>query len=178
MSDTNGVTFRHLLKMDWSQGHNQTIHNGISRIGWFKGGKAATWRDEDLGDQFVRKSVEWIRDNKDVPFFLFFAAQDIHVPRMPNERFQGATSMGYRGDAIVELDDKVGSIINIIEELELSEHTMIIFCSDNGAYPIAASNAPFRGYASELFEGGIHVPGFAVWPGRIEPVDHREQIGG
>lgn len=182
VSDTNGITFRHLLRMDWSQGHNQTIHNGISRIGWFKGGKAARWRDEDLGDQFVRKSVEWIRQNKDVPFFLYFASQDIHVPRMPNERFQGATSMGYRGDAIVELDDKVGSIIDIIEELELSENTLIIFCSDNGpvlddGYKDGAIEmlgdhkpaGPYRGGKYSPYEGGTRTPFITYWPGTIQP---------
>jgi arylsulfatase A len=182
VSDTNGKTFRHLLKMDWSHGHNQTIHNGISRIGWFKGGEAARWRDEDLGDQFVRKSVEWIQENQDVPFFLFFSSQDIHVPRMPHERFHGATNMGFRGDAIVELDYKVGAIIDIIEELGLSENTLIVFCSDNGpvlddGYKDGAIEmlgdhkpaGPYRGGKYSPYEGGTRTPFITYWPGIINP---------
>ena len=182
VSDTNGKTFRHLLKMDWSRGHNQTIHNGISRIGWFKGGQAARWRDEDLGDQFVKKSVQWIQENQDEPFFLFFSSQDIHVPRMPNERFHGATSMGFRGDAIVELDYKVGAIIDVIEELGLTDKTLIIFCSDNGpvlddGYKDGAIEklgdhkpaGPYRGGKYSPYEGGTRTPFITYWPGTINP---------
>jgi len=182
VSDTNGKTFRHLLKMDWTHGPNQTIHNGISRIGWFKGGEAARWRDEDLGDQFVKKSVEWITDNQDEPFFLFFSSQDIHVPRMPNERFHGATNMGYRGDAIVELDYKVGAIIDIIEELGLAENTLIVFCSDNGpvlddgykdgAVELLGNHkpaGPYRGGKYSPYEGGTRTPYITYWPGTITP---------
>ncbi len=182
ISDTNGNTFRHLLKMDWSHGHNQTIHNGISRIGWFKGGESARWRDEDLADQFVRKSVEWITKHQDEPFFLFFSSQDIHVPRMPNERFHGATGMGFRGDAIVELDDNVGAIIDVLEELDLAEQTLIIFCSDNGpvlddGYKDGAIEmlgdhkpaGPYRGGKYSPYEGGTRTPYIAYWPGTINP---------
>ena len=181
-SDTNGITFRHTLRMDWSQGHNQTIHNGISRIGWFKGGHAARWRDEDLADQFVARAVDWIRDHQDKPFFLYFASQDIHVPRMPNERFQGATSMGYRGDAIVELDAAVGSLTGVIEELGLAEKTMVIFCSDNGpvlddGYRDGAIEklgdhkpaGPYRGGKYSPYEGGTRTPFVTYWPGTIHP---------
>lgn len=189
MSDTNGKTFRHLLKMDWSHGHNQTIHNGISRIGWFKGGHAARWRDEDLGDQFVKKSVEWIQENQDEPFFLFFSSHDIHVPRMPHERFHGATGMGYRGDAIVELDDKVGAIIDIIEELGLSEKTLILFCSDNGpvlddGYKDGAIEllgdhkpaGPYRGGKYSPYEGGTRTPFITYWPGSITPAESAAMV--
>ncbi len=182
VSDTNGETFRHTLKMDWSQGHNQTIHNGISRIGWFKGAHAARWRDEDLGDQFVKKSVEWITKHKDEPFFLFFSSQDIHVPRMPNERFHGSTHMGFRGDAIVELDDKVGAIIDVLEELNLADQTLIVFCSDNGpvlddGYKDGAIEmlgdhkpaGPYRGGKYSPYEGGTRTPFITYWPGTINP---------
>jgi N-acetylgalactosamine-6-sulfatase len=54
-----------------------------------------------------------------------------------------------------------------LESTGRSKNALVIFCSDNGAYPIAASNAPFRGHASELFEGGIHVACIARWPDKI-----------
>ena len=68
--------------MDWSHGHNSTIHNGISRIGFYTGGHSARFRDEDLADKWVEKSEEWIKENKKDPFFLFFASHDLHVPRI------------------------------------------------------------------------------------------------
>lgn len=69
---------------------------------------------------------------------------------------------------IVErLDQGVGRIVETLQATGRSENTLLIFCSDNGAYPIAASNAPYRGHASELFEGGIHVACMARWPGKL-----------
>ncbi len=97
-----GITHRQTLKMDWSHGHNQTIHNGISRIGFYTGGMAARYRDEDLADAWVRESNRWIEKNKERPFFLYFASHDIHVPRVTHERFQGKTTLGPRGDSIVQ----------------------------------------------------------------------------
>ena len=84
-----GVSARNTLKMDWSHGHNQTIHNGISRIGFYTGGHAARFRDEDLADTWVKQSKEFIKSDrpKDQPFFLFFAAHECHVPRIVHERF-------------------------------------------------------------------------------------------
>ena len=72
-----GITHRETLKMDWSHGHNSTIHNGISRIGFYTGGHAARFRDEDLSDKWVEKSTEWIEANEDNPFFLFLSL--IHI---------------------------------------------------------------------------------------------------
>ncbi|MHB8897424.1 MAG: sulfatase family protein [Thermoguttaceae bacterium] len=70
--------------------------------------------------------------------------------------------------AIVErLDQGVGKVLTTLDETGRAANALVIFCSDNGAYPIAASNAPFRGYASELFDGGIHVACMARWPGRL-----------
>ncbi|MEE3365091.1 MAG: sulfatase-like hydrolase/transferase, partial [Planctomycetota bacterium] len=90
-----GVTHRKSLKMDWSHGHNGTIHNGISRIGFYTGGHAARFRDEDLADEWVQRSVSWIESQRDKPFFLFFSSHDLHVPRMPHERFHGKSGLGF-----------------------------------------------------------------------------------
>ena len=93
------------LRMAPSHGHDQTIVNGISRIGYMKGGRAALWKDEDMADEFTRRAVRFIEQQKARPFFLFFALHDPHVPRVPHPRFAGKTTMGPRGDVIVETDD-------------------------------------------------------------------------
>jgi arylsulfatase A len=168
--------------MDWSHGHNGTIHNGISRIGYYTGGHAARFRDEDLADKWVEQSVEFIEANKDRPFFLFFASHDLHVPRMPHERFQGATSLGYRGDAIVELDWCVGELTNTLERLGIAENTLVVFCSDNGpvlddGYKDGAVEmlgahqpaGPYSGGKYSVQEGGTRTPFITWWPGTIEP---------
>ena len=80
------------------------VVDGISRIGYMKGGKAALWKDEEMAETFTREAVAFIDRNKARPFFLYFATHDIHVPRVPHPRFAGKSGMGPRGDAIVEFD--------------------------------------------------------------------------
>lgn len=177
-----GMTHRDTLKMDWSHGHNSTIHNGISRIGFYTGGHAARFRDEDLADKWVEKSNEFMEKNQDNPFFLFFASHDIHVPRIPHERFQGKTSLGYRGDAIVQLDWCVGEVMKTLDRLKLSEKTLVVFCSDNGpvlddgykdgAIEKIGDHHPagqYTGGKYSVYEGGTRTPFITRWKGHIQP---------
>jgi arylsulfatase A-like enzyme len=170
------------LRMNWSNGHNHSVHNGIGRIGYFTGGTAARWRDEDLADEWVKQSVLWIEQHRDKPFFLFFSSHDLHVPRMPHERFQGTTKLGYRGDAIAQLDWCVGELTRTLDRLNLTENTLVIFCSDNGpvlddGYEDGAITklgihkpaGPFRGGKYSIYEGGTRTPFITRWPGRIQP---------
>jgi arylsulfatase A-like enzyme len=177
-----GITHRDTLKMNWSHGHNQTIHNGISRIGFYTGGATARFRDEDLADAWVRESNRWMEANKNRPFFLFFASQDIHVPRIAHERFQGKTTLGPRGDCIVQLDWCVGELMKTLDRLGLAEKTLVVFCSDNGpvlddGYKDGAVEklgdhqpaGPFRGGKYSVWEGGTRTPFITRWKGRIAP---------
>jgi len=177
-----GKTHRDTLKMDWSHGHNATIHNGISRIGFYTGGHAARFRDEDLADKWVEKSNEFLEANKDRPFFLFFSSHDLHVPRMPHERFQGKTPLGFRGDAIVQLDWCVGELMKTLDRLELSENTLVVFCSDNGpvlddGYQDGAvekigthrAAGKYSGGKYSVYEGGTRTPFITRWKGKIKP---------
>jgi arylsulfatase A len=177
-----GVTHRDGLKLDWSHGHNNTIHNGIGRIGFYTGGHAARFRDEDLADEWVKQSVKWMEANKEKPFFLFFAAHDIHVPRMPHERFQGKSSMGLRGDSILQFDWCVGELMKTVERLKIADNTLIVLCSDNGpvlddGYKDGAVEklgdhkpaGPWSGGKYSVQEGGTRTPFITHWPGRIKP---------
>jgi len=177
-----GITHRDTLKMDWSHGHNSSIINGISRIGFMTGGHQARWRDEDMGDVFTAKAVDFIENNAEDKFFLIFSTHDIHVPRMPNERFQGATPLGYRGDAIAQMDWCVGQVLQTLDRLDLTKKTLVIFCSDNGpvlddGYKDQAiekirehkPSGPFRGGKYGIYEGGTRTPFITRLPGRIAP---------
>ena len=170
-----------LLKMKTSDGHDQTIVNGISRIGYMTGGKAARWVDEDIADVLTTKATRFIEQNKAKPFFLYFATHDIHVPRAPNARFVGKTSMGPRGDAIAELDWSVGQVMAALDRHGLTRDTLIMFSSDNGpvvddGYQDQALErlgshrpaGPLRGGKYSKFDGGTRVPFMARWPGQIK----------
>ena len=184
-----GVTHRKTLKMDWSHGHNSTIHNGISRIGFYTGGHKARFRDEDLADEWVKQSNIWIEANKDNPFFLFFSSHDLHVPRIPHERFRGKSGLSYRGDVIVQLDWCVGELVKTLDRLKLSKNTLIVFCSDNG--PVGddgykdfalekmgdhSPNGPFSGGKYSVLEGGTRTPFISYWPGRIKKGVSKEMV--
>ncbi len=117
-SEPTGKDHPELLKMHPSHGHDMTIVNGISRIGYMSGGKSALWIDEDIADIITGKAVRFIKKNRNKPFFLYFSTHDIHVPRVPANRFAGKSGMGPRGDVILEFDWCVGEIMKTIDSLE------------------------------------------------------------
>ena len=171
-----------LLKIHPSHGHDQTIVNGISRIGYMTGGKTALWKDEEMADVFTGKATAFIEQHRDRPFFLYFAPHDPHVPRVPHPRFAGATTMGPRGDAIAQLDWSVGEVLSALDRLNLARDTLVLFTSDNG--PVIddgyrdqaveklgdhAPAGPFRGGKYSSFEGGTRIPFVVRWPARVKP---------
>lgn len=180
--EPTALTNPEMLKMKWSHGHNQSILNGIPRIGFQKGGKNAMWNDEDMADYFVNKVEKFIGENKEKPFFLYYGLHQPHVPRVPNERFIGTSGMGPRGDAIIEADWCVGELLSYLEKHELLDNTLIVFSSDNGpvlddGYKDDAVEklgnhkpaGPLRGGKYSLFDAGTHVPFFVLWKGEIKP---------
>ncbi len=171
-----------LLKMKLSHGHDQTVVNGISRIGYMSGGKAARWVDEDMADVITRKAAAFIERNKEKPFFLYFATHDIHVPRVPHARFKGTSQCGTRGDVIQQFDASVGGILEALEKHGLTRKTMVILSSDNG--PVLddgyadgavqdlnghAPAGPLRGGKYSIHEGGTRMPFIVRWPERVKP---------
>ncbi len=171
-----------LLKMKWHHGHNNSIVNGIPRIGFMKGGESAKWKDEDMANTFLEEAQDYIKREKNNPFFLYYALQQPHVPRTPNPRFVGATSMGPRGDVIAEADWCIGEFLKTLEEEGLLENTLIILSSDNGpvlndgyydeAVEKLGKHTPagkLRGGKYSLFEAGTRVPFITYWKGKISP---------
>ena len=171
-----------LLRMKPSHGHDNTIINGISRIGWMDGGKSARWVDELMADTITKKAVGFIEQSKDHPFFLYLATQNIHVPRVPGAAYRGKSGCGIRGDVIEEFDGTVGTVLETLDRLKLADNTLVIVSSDNGGvmddgYQDGAianarghrCNGPLRGYKGSLWEGGNREPFIARWPGHIQP---------
>ena len=171
-----------MLKMRWHHGHNNSIVNGIPRIGFMKGGKSALWKDEDMADKFLNKAKQYVGNHKNEPFFLYYALQQPHVPRTPHPRFAGKSGLGPRGDVILEADWCIGEFVKKLEDEGLLENTLIILSSDNGPvlndgyYDDAVEKlndhkpwGPLRGGKYSLFEAGTNVPFITYWKGKIEP---------
>jgi arylsulfatase A-like enzyme len=180
--ELTGRNHPELLKMKPSHGHDMAIVDGVSRIGYMEGGKSALWVDEDIADVLSAKAVRFIEQNRQQPFFLYYPVHDIHVPRLPNHRFQGKTTMGPRGDAIAELDWCVGQILDTLKRNGLEENTLLIFSSDNGPViddgyqdqaveKLGAHRAAgiYRGGKYSNFDGGTRVPFLVKWTDHIEP---------
>ena len=141
-----------LLVMKPSHGHDQSIVNGISRIGYMKGGKGALWDDSKIAETLTSRAVDFIAKNAHKPFFLYFATQDAHVPRVPGERFRGKSGYGVRGDVMIEFDWSVGEILAAVKAAGIDDNTIIILSSDNG--PVVDD-----GYADGAVEAlGDHRP--------------------
>jgi arylsulfatase A-like enzyme len=170
-----------LLKMKHSHGHDFTIINGIGRIGYMTGGKSARWKDEDMADIFTEKAVSFIEKHQSEPFFLYFSTQDIHVPRVPHERFAGKSGMGPRGDVILQLDWAVGQVMQALDRLNLTKNTLVMFSSDNGpvvddgyqdqAVELLNGHTPagsLRGGKYSAFDAGTRVPFIVRWPGQVK----------
>ncbi|WP_205753300.1 sulfatase family protein [Aquirufa ecclesiirivi] len=182
--DPTGLEHPELLKIQSSpnHGHNNTIVNGIGRIGYMRGGKLARWTDEEMPLTFLTKAKEFIETNKAQPFFLFYALTEPHVPRMPSTMFKGKSGLGLRGDAILQLDWTVGEIMSQLKHLGIANNTMIIFSSDNGpvlddGYQDGAvtqlnGHKPWgvlRGGKYSTYEAGTRVPMLINWPAKIKP---------
>lgn len=180
--EPTGKSNPELLTMHPSHGHDMSIINGISRIGYMKGGKSALWKDDEISTVITAKAIDFIEKNKTTPFFLYLATQDIHVPRVPNEKFAGKSGMGPRGDAILEFDWTVGEVMKTLEKLDLDKNTIVILSSDNGpvvddgyqdrAVELLGNHKPagkYRGGKYSSFEGGTRVPGIVRWTGTVKP---------
>lgn len=178
--DPTGMQRPDLLKMPADKQHSGTIVDGISRIGYMKGGHAARWKDEELAKTLVAKSIAFIEQHKDQPFFLYVGMFEPHVPRTAEKPFQGTSQCGLRGDVIEQIDWETAQIMGTLDRLKLTGNTLVLFTSDNG--PIffdgyydhsqedANGHKPaggLRGWKYLVYEGGTRVPLIAHWPGRV-----------
>ena len=182
VGEPTGKNNPELLRLLPSHTHDQAIVNGVSRIGYMKGGKSALWVDENIADSIAAKALGFIEQNRAQPFFLYFGTQDVHVPRLPHPRFAGKSGLGPRGDAILEFDWIVGEVTKKLHDLGIEKNTIVILSSDNGpviddGYQDKAAEllgghkpwGPFRGGKYSGFEAGTRIPQIVRWLGKVKP---------
>ena len=161
----------------------------------FLWGNVGSFSKDYAPDSIHAEAMKFIHDNKDKPFFLYYAAvqphADLIAPERYMEKYRGtflpekAYAEGYYIDqpeghaafaAMVNiLDDYVGDVMDELRDLGIADDTLVIFSSDNGAHEEGGadpdyfdSNGIYKGFKRDLYEGGIHVPFIAVWPGKIQ----------
>jgi arylsulfatase A-like enzyme len=152
------------------------------------GGQVAhdLYRDEELGSTLTEKAVRWLSQQKDSPFFLYFATPHIHHPFTPGPRFKNSSVAAGYGDFIQEFDWMVGEIVRALDELHLSEQTLVLLTSDNGGMLNQGGqqawqaghrlNGDLLGFKFDAWEGGHRVPFIARWPGQIEAGTVSDQL--
>ncbi len=140
-------------------------------------------RFTDLTMQYRDRAVDFIRAQKDNPFFIYIAPNMPHLHIAVTDPFEGVSERGLLGDTMAEIDDLVGTVLDTLVEEGIAENTLVVFTSDNGHWIRFQNDAshpkygearihigsarPFRDGKGSTWEGGVRVPGVFWWPGTI-----------
>ncbi len=126
----------------------------------------------NLTKRYIEKAIEYIRTNRDNPFFLYFPHTFPHIPLFASDDFLGKSTAGIYGDVVEEIDWSVGQILNTLRDEGLDNNTFVFFTSDNGPWLVMEERGGSAGLLREgkgsTWEGGMRVPAIAWWPGKIE----------
>jgi arylsulfatase A-like enzyme len=124
-----------------------------------------------LTKKYTEHATDFIKNNKDKPFFLYLAHSMPHVPLFASEDFRGKSAAGLYGDVIEEIDWSVGEVLKTLEDNDLASNTLVIFTSDNGPWLSYGDHSGSAGQLREgkgtVWEGGVRVPCIMRWPGKI-----------
>ena len=121
-----------------------------------------------LTERYTEEAISFIRENRDTPFFLYFAHLYVHTPLFPPQSFLDKSNNGAYGAEVEVIDWSAGMIMQTLKELEIDDNTLVIFTSDNGSTgKLGGSNDPLRGTKGTTWEGGMREPCVMRWPAAI-----------
>jgi len=153
-----------------------------------KGPAHADFKVIDVLDVLAQKSVAFIQSQKkEKPFFAYLSLPSPHTPIVPTPKWQGKSGLGDYGDFMMQTDDFVGQIVKALDDSGFSDNTLLIVSSDNGCSARQADapalekaghfpSAQFRGYKSDIWEGGHRVPFIAKWPAQVKAGSRNDSI--
>lgn len=122
---------------------------------------------------YTTRSIDFIKKNKNKPFFLYLAHSMAHVPLAVSDKFKGKSEQGLYGDVMMELDWSIGQVLKTLRKLHLEENTLVILTTDNGPWTNYGNHAGSAGGLREAkavtFDGGNRVPCVMYWKGTIKP---------
>jgi arylsulfatase len=127
-----------------------------------------------IDEELVEKSIEFMQrhHSSQKPFFLYLPLVHLHLPTLPHPDFAGRTGAGDFADSMVEMDHRVGEVVDAIDAMGISDNTLLIFCSDNGPeyrVPYRGTAGPWSGTYHTAMEGSLRVPCIVRWPGHVTP---------
>ena len=178
------------IKMD----REEKDRRGLSLNPWTKdfrpGWASEHFEPENVDVLFLKKSIDFLKrhqkESPEQPFFLELSTQAVHLPSIPADQYKGKTDFGPHGDFIYQLDQTVGQIMNTLDELGLTDNTLVFFSSDNGPEVPTVIHMvrkydhhgahPWRGLKRDNWEGGHRVPLIVRWPGTIQPGSVSDQL--
>jgi arylsulfatase A len=135
-----------------------------------------------LTRRYTQRAVDFIKRNRQKPFFLYLAHSMPHVPIFASGKFRGKSGRGLYADVVQELDWSVGEVHKALKKQGLADNTLVIFTSDNGPWLVygnhAGSSGPLRAGKATVFEGGVRVPTIVHWPGRVPAGSTCAQVAG
>lgn len=157
---------------------------------WRKGQASEGFDFDGVLDRIVDEACGWIRtrreDAPDQPIFAYVPLSAPHTPWLPTEPFRGKSQAGHYGDFVMQVDTAIGRLLTTLDELGMTEDTLVLITSDNGSHwPVGdvkkfdhRANLHFRGQKADIHEGGHRVPFLARWPGVVEPGSTCDQLLG
>ncbi len=169
-----------------------------------------TFKGQDYApDRINQQALKFIRDNKDGPFFLYYPTVIPHVAlHVPDEELTPYLELGWKDPPftrskgygytphftpraayaamITRMDRYVGNVLNLLDELKLSDNTIVVFSSDNGTthldqevdFTFFNSVGELRGLKGSLYEGGVKVPTIVRWPGHVKSGSTSDRVSG
>lgn len=156
---------------------DKVTENRDSMMMWRSGPTAPDFKHEQVLQTLTQKVLNTLKAYRDEPFYIYFPLTAPHTPILPSYEFKGKSGTNIYGDFVLMCDDVVGQIYAKLEDLGLSDNTIVIFTSDNGCspkanYPELAQHGHnpsyiFRGTKADIFEGGHRIPLIIKWPARI-----------